>query len=90
MQHPVNPVSSNPLFRISVLPGLHPVRIEFFWRPPEGVSVTVQRPPGIKAFSPVGVDGGIEVPMGLMIDGIVLKNIKHLGIWLEKPWDCFN
>lgn len=34
--------------RISVLPGLHPVRIEFFWRPPEGVSVTVQRPPGIK------------------------------------------
>ena len=37
------------LARLPVLAGLHPVRIEFFWRPPEGVSVTVQRPPGIKA-----------------------------------------
>lgn len=36
-----------------MLPGLHPIRIEFFWQPPDGVSVTVQRPPGIKA--PQGV-----------------------------------
>ncbi len=37
------------LARIKVLPGLHPIRIEFFWQPPDGVSATVQRPPGIKA-----------------------------------------
>ena len=47
------------------------------------MSVTVQRPPGIKA-STMGIDGGIEVPMGLMmIDGIVLTH-QHLGILLKN------
>ncbi|CAK9011072.1 Hypothetical protein SCF082_LOCUS10936, partial [Durusdinium trenchii] len=33
--------------RMQVLPGLHPVRVEFFWKPSDTVA-SIQRPPGIK------------------------------------------
>ncbi|CAE7454343.1 unnamed protein product [Symbiodinium pilosum] len=36
-------------FRLTMLAGLHPVRIEFFWKPDANPVVSVARPPGIQA-----------------------------------------
>ncbi|CAE7354417.1 unnamed protein product, partial [Symbiodinium sp. CCMP2456] len=37
-------------FRLFMLPGLHPVRIEFFWKPDASPVVSVERPPGIQVL----------------------------------------
>lgn len=47
--------------RIQVLRGLHPVRVEFFWRPAAFSTGTLSRPPGIKAGASLPLSRGLEV-----------------------------